>query len=102
ARTSGSNSVTVSTTVTSNSGDTVIDAAAGLKTTGGGISGAPGTGQTIRWTGALGLLVGGGSTKPGDAGSTTMSWTFSIPGSANAAISALSLIPTHQADLGVT
>lgn len=103
ARSSAQTNVTVSTSITSSVGDLVIDAVAN---TGPNAGGAAAAGQTERWN----LLnpssnFGGGSTKPGDAGSTTMTWNLSVnPGSAaNGALAAISLMPAPpQADLAVT
>ncbi len=97
-----SGATNVSTNVTTQSGDLVIDAAScsrPLLTFFG-----PAAGQTIRWTDTS-AIAGGGSTKSADAGSTTMTWGCS--GRSNsvvteAALSALSLIPATFADLAVT
>src|SRR5262245_59179025 len=85
---------TLSTSVTSNTGDVVIDTLAAAN--GPDPSGAPTAGQTLRWAGSLLGTFGGGSTKPGDAGSTTMTWNVVSGGNtfpANYALSAISLIP---------
>jgi uncharacterized repeat protein (TIGR01451 family) len=99
---SGLMSLTVSTSVTTAPGDMVIDAVAG-NVLGIGAGGSAAAGQTERWNRLLvvGLDLGGGSTQPGAAGSTTMSWTISgdiVRGS----IAAVSLIPAPTADISVT
>src|SRR5262249_32308255 len=91
ARAGGPLIVMISTTVTSAAGDVLIDAVAGQ---GQGPAGAPAAGQTPQWSVPDGVLFsGGGSTKPGAAGSTTMTWTLSGPGGISGALAALALIP---------
>jgi len=91
ARASAPMSVMISTTVTSAAGDVLIDAVAGA---GGVPLGLPAAGQTPQWVIQLsGILVGGGSTKPGTAGSTTMTWTLQAIGNISGALAALALIP---------
>jgi len=84
-----------STIVTSNTGDVVIDTLAAAN--GPDPSGTPAAGQILRWSGSLEPnTFGGGSTKPADAGSTTMTWNVVSGGTefpANYALSAISLIP---------
>jgi len=87
---------TISTTVTSNTGDVVIDALAAAN--GPDPSGTPEAGQTLRWTGSILAVFSGGSTKQGDAGATTMTWNVVSGGTefpANYALSAISLIPAR-------
>ena len=72
ARDSRDDALSISTSVASQIGDVVIDAVAGLASL---PLVSPGAGQTGRWAGTVGAgLFGGGSTKPGEAGSTSMSW----------------------------
>jgi uncharacterized repeat protein (TIGR01451 family) len=83
--------VNVSVSVTTLVGDVVIDAFA---VQGAAPTGMPAAGQTTQWTLVQGSLFGGGSTKPGAAGSTTMSWTGDTDGgNASGALAAISLIP---------
>jgi FIMAH domain-containing protein len=84
---------TISTSVTSDTGDVVTDT---LAADFNNPSGTPAAGQTLRWTASLLNTIGAGSTKPGDAGSTTMTWNVVSGGTefpANFALSAISLIP---------
>jgi len=80
----------VSTNVTSMAGDLIVDAVAILAENPGGAAAA---GQTERWNLNNDPIFGGGSTKPGDAGSTTMTWNLSGIGPIDAALAAISLIP---------
>jgi FIMAH domain len=96
ARASSVTSVMVSTNVTSSTGDVVIDAVA---LTGPSPSGTPAAGQTARWSGSLdGVTFGAGSTKPGESGSTTMTWNLSvqIASPALGALGAISLRPVQN------
>ena len=84
--------VTVATSVTTNIGDVMIDAVAAAGTS---ASGSPAIGQTLQWSGSTsGTLFGGGSTKPGAAGTTIMSWNLSGGSpSVSGDIAAISLMP---------
>lgn len=97
---------TISTSVTSTPGDVVIDALAAF--TSGPAAETPAMGQTLRWNGGFGGglsgVFGNGSTKPGAAGSTTVTWNFSAaapPILLNVALAAISIIQA-QADLSIT
>jgi uncharacterized repeat protein (TIGR01451 family) len=97
----------VSTTVTTNLGDVVIDALAKEAVPSGGVT-KFGPGQTLRWLKAdpSGALAGSGMTKSADPGSTTMSYSFDTfigfpPSAISAALSAITLIPA-QADLAIS
>jgi hypothetical protein len=94
ARAFSQTSLMVSTSVASKTGDVVIDAVALLGQT---PSGTPEAEQTLRWSGNLNRDFGGGSTKPGDSGSTTMTWNLSVIANTTAlgALAAISLIPAQ-------
>jgi uncharacterized repeat protein (TIGR01451 family) len=97
----------VSTTVTTNLGDVVIDTLAKEAVPTGGVT-EHGPAQTLRWLTATpnGALVGASATKPAVPGATTMSYSFDTfvgfpPSTISAASSAISLIPA-QADLAIS
>ena len=92
ARDIQNDALSISTSVASQIGDVVIDAVAAL---GALPICSPGAGQTSRWALTAGAgLFGGGSTKPGEAGSTSMSWDLTVDfGDVRGALAVISIMP---------
>lgn len=77
--------------VTSQPGDVVLDTVAVSDTVSPG--GAPAAGQTLQWRVMVAGAFLAASTKPGDAGSTSLTWTFGGHAGRHAALAAISLRP---------
>ena len=83
---------TISTSVTTNPGDVVIDSFTAYDS----FSRTPGAGQTLRWSSNFAALAGFGSTKTADSNPTTVSWNVQTSAVSPAALSAISLIPAQS------